>query len=84
MVPIIVSDGDIANALNIISRNQTWMVLVTFLLGTVVGFVDDLIVTGKLPALSKICWRGTFGKIEAWVRRRLGAIVGWWMYANKI
>lgn len=79
----VIIEGETAQALNIVSRNQTWMVLVTFLFGTIIGFVDDLIVTGNLQSLSKYSGGGLSVKSRLTLVAILGLVVGWWMYARQ-
>lgn len=68
------------DALNVVSRNQTWMILITFVFGTVIGFIDDLIVVGKLQSLSKYVGAGLSVKSRIFLVALLAAVVGWWVY----
>ena len=76
-------NNDKLDALNIVSRNQTWMLLVTFAFGTIAGFVDDLIVVGRLQKLSKYVGGGLSVKTRIGLVAVLAATVGWWVYTKQ-
>ena len=78
-----VTDSDKLDALNIISSNQTWMLLLTFIFGTVVGFIDDLIVVGRLQKMSKYVGAGLSVKSRISLVALLAAAVGWWVYVKQ-
>lgn len=70
-------------ALNIISRNQTWMVLLTFAFGATVGFVDDLIVVGRLKRFGKYVGGGLSVKARLGMVAALAGVVAWWIYTKQ-
>jgi len=71
------------DALNVVSRNQTWMLLLTFAFGVVVGFIDDLIVVGRLQKLSKYVGVGLSVKSRILLVAMLAGVVGWWVYEKQ-
>lgn len=79
-VASVLSSNEKIDSLNVISRNQTWMILLTFIFGTVIGFIDDLIVVGRLQSLSKYVGAGLSVKSRILLVALLAAIVGWWVY----
>lgn len=76
-------DNEKLDALNVVSRNQTWMVLITFAFGTVAGFLDDLIVVGRLQKFSKYVGGGLSVKTRITLVTVLAATAGWWMYSRQ-
>lgn len=70
-------------ALNIVSRNQTWMLLLTFGFGAVIGFVDDLIVVGRLQKLGKYVGGGLSVKSRLALVASIAAVVAYWIYTKQ-
>lgn len=75
-----ITSNDKLDALNVVSRNQTWMLLLTFIFGTIVGFIDDLVVVGRLQKLSKYVGMGLSVKSRIIMVAALAAVVAWWVY----
>lgn len=76
----VLSNNEKVDALNVVSRNQTWMLLITFIFGTVVGFIDDLVVVGRLQKLSKYVGVGLSVKSRIVLVALLASVVAWWVY----
>lgn len=79
----VISSNEKIDALNVVSRNQTWMLLLTFLFGTIVGFIDDLVVVGKLQKLSKYVGAGLSVKSRIALVALLAGVVAWWVYEKQ-
>lgn len=75
----VIHPGDTVVALNFLSREQTWLPLVAFAMGALVGFVDDLLVVtdtgthfaGGLPLTHRMA-----------VVAGTAAFIGWWFYVK--
>ncbi|PIR46892.1 MAG: hypothetical protein COV07_01940 [Candidatus Vogelbacteria bacterium CG10_big_fil_rev_8_21_14_0_10_45_14] len=72
--------GEITSKLNFLSRNQTWVPLFTLLLGSLVGLVDDFLVTrgegslgGGLPLRLRVSFVALIGAVGgSWFYWKLG------------
>lgn len=78
-----ITNNEKLDALNVVSRNQTWMLLLTFIFGSIVGFIDDLIVVGRLQKLSKYVGAGLSVKSRILLVAALASAVGWWVYTKQ-
>ena len=48
-----ITHNSVVGKLNFVSRGQTWLPLFGFIVGAMVGFVDDMMVCGKLSFFGK-------------------------------
>lgn len=76
-------DNDRVQSLNLVSRNQTWMLLLTFVFGVLIGFIDDLIVVGRLQILSRYVGGGLSVKFRLGFVAVLAGAIGWWIYSKQ-
>lgn len=71
----IIFPGPTMEALDFLSRSQTWVPLGTLILGALVGLVDDLLVIGKGG-------EGLRLRTRLLIVVALSCYVGWWFYAK--
>gem|GEM_PF-4938195 len=43
--------GNPSGKLDFLSRSQTWIILLSFLVGAIIGFVDDIVTTKNLKII---------------------------------
>jgi phospho-N-acetylmuramoyl-pentapeptide-transferase len=70
--------NDLTQKLNFLSRNQTWLPLMTLIVASLLGLIDDILqVTGEAGAKNGL----SFSK-RLLVITGVGLIGGWWFYAK--
>jgi len=78
VLPIFFDSANIAK-LNYLSREQTWLPLIALLIGAAIGFIDDLIVCGRLRKLAHYVGDGLSLKVRMGVALIIGLLCAWWM-----
>lgn len=73
-------DFNIFSKLNFISRNQTWLPLAIFILGAIIGSIDDLASVGKLNIKNKHNEPGLSLKIRLLFIFIFALLAGAWFY----
>jgi phospho-N-acetylmuramoyl-pentapeptide-transferase len=79
-----ITHNPIIGKLNFVSRGQTWIPLIGFIVGALVGFVDDLIVCGKFR-LFKLNYvgGGLSLKLRLAIISLVALLTGWWIVVKQ-
>ena len=78
-----ITHNPVVGKLNFVSRGQTWLPLFGFIVGAMVGFVDDMMVCGKLSFFGKYVGGGLSLKFRLGVVSLIALLTGWWIVAKQ-
>lgn len=78
-----ITHNPVVGKLNFVSRGQTWLPLFGFIIGAMVGFVDDMMVCGKLSFFGKYLGGGLSLKFRLGVVSLIALLTGWWIVAKQ-
>ena len=78
-----ITHNSVVGKLNFVSRGQTWLPLFGFIIGAMVGFVDDMMVCGKLSFFGKYVGGGLSLKFRLGVVSLIALLTGWWIVAKQ-
>ncbi len=78
-----ITHNPVVGKLNFVSRGQTWLPLFGFIVGAMVGFVDDMMVCGKLSLFGKYVGGGLSLKFRLGVVSLIALLTGWWIVAKQ-
>jgi phospho-N-acetylmuramoyl-pentapeptide-transferase len=78
-----ITHNSVVGKLNFVSRGQTWLPLFGFIVGAMVGFVDDMMVCGKLSFFGKYVGGGLSLKFRLGVVSLIALLTGWWIVAKQ-
>lgn len=78
-----ITHNPVVGKLNFVSRGQTWLPLFGFIVGAMVGFVDDMMVCGRLSFFGKYVGGGLSLKFRLGVVSLIALLTGWWIVAKQ-
>ncbi len=78
-----ITHNPVVGKLNFVSRGQTWLPIFGFIIGAMVGFVDDMMVCGKLKFFGKYVGGGLSLKFRLGVVALIALLTGWWIVAKQ-
>lgn len=78
LLPVFFNSDTVAK-LNFLSSSQTWLPLFAFLIGAIIGAVDDLIVCGRLKKLASAVGGGLSLKVRLGMALVIALGCAWWM-----
>jgi phospho-N-acetylmuramoyl-pentapeptide-transferase len=74
-----ITHDPVIGKLNFVSRGQTWIPIIGFMVGAIVGFVDDMMVCGKFKFFGKYVGGGLSLKFRLMAISLVAALTGWWI-----
>jgi phospho-N-acetylmuramoyl-pentapeptide-transferase len=78
-----ITNNQIIGKLSFVSRGQTWLPIFGFIIGSIVGFVDDMIVCGRFKFFGKYVGGGLSLKFRLLVISLVAILTGWWMVVKQ-
>lgn len=82
ILPIFFPESSTLAQLNVFSRNQTLIPVFMLIGGSIIGFVDDMMVVGRLQSLRKFIGGGLSLKVRILGVLVLATFCAWWLYAK--
>lgn len=82
ILPVFFPDSSTLAQLNLLSRNQTLVPVFMLLGGSLIGFVDDMMVVGHLQGLKRFIGGGLSLKVRILGVLVLATFCAWWLYAK--
>lgn len=78
-----ITHNQIISKLSFVSRGQTWLPIFGFIVGSIVGFLDDMMVCGKFNLFSKYVGGGLSLKFRLLIISLVAILTGWWMVVKQ-
>lgn len=78
-----ITSNPIVGKLSFVSRGQTWLPIFGFIIGSIVGFIDDIMVCGKLKLFGKYVGGGLSLRLRLGVVSLLAILTGWWIVVKQ-
>ena len=82
ILPVLFPSSSTLAQLNILSRSQTLIPVLMLLGGAIIGFVDDMMVVGRMQWFKKFVGGGLSLKIRILGVLILASLCSWWLYAK--